>query len=135
DVTWDDSLFGYQIGKDDLSYDDRDNAAFAPLARVIDNAFTWGAERPPRNPWHKTLIYELHVKGFTKKMPGVPDEMRGTYAGMTAEPAIQHLLDLGITAVELLPIHQHLDDRYLLDAGRVNYWGYNTLNFFAPQLS
>ena len=135
DLKWDDSLFGYTISGDDTAFDPRDSAAFAPLARVIDTAFTWGDDRPPRTPWHKTLIYELHVKGFTKKMPGVPETVQGTYAGMTCEPAVQHLLDLGITAVELLPVHHHMDDRYLTDAGKVNYWGYNTLNFFAPQLS
>jgi glycogen operon protein len=135
DLKWQDALFGYKIGQDDLSFDDRDSAAFAPLARVIDPAFTWGDDRRPNTPWHKTLIYELHVKGFTKKMPGVPEPLRGTYAGLASEPAIQHLVDLGVTAVELLPIHHHLDDRYLIDSRRVNYWGYNTLSFFAPQLS
>src|SRR5947209_9389297 len=92
DLKWDDSLFGYKIGQDDLSFDDRDSAACAPLARVIDSAFTWGDDRPPRTPWHKTLIYELHIKGFTRKMPGVPEPLRGTYAGMTCEPAVQHLV-------------------------------------------
>jgi glycogen operon protein len=135
DLKWDDSLFGYKIGKDDLSFDDRDSAAVAPLARVIDPAFTWGDDRAPRTPWQKTFIYEAHVKGFTRNLPGVPEHLRGTYAGLAAEPVVQHLIDLGVTAVELLPIHQHMDDRYLVDLGRVNYWGYNTLNFFAPQLS
>jgi isoamylase len=135
DVRWDDAVFGYTIGKDDLTFDARDSAAFAPLAQVIDTAFTWGDDRPPRTPWHKTLIYEAHVKGFTMRHPGVPKELRGTYAGFGAEPVIEHLTDLGVTAVELLPIHHHLDDRHLADAGRANYWGYNTLSFFAPQLS
>src|SRR5688500_17320148 len=121
DVRWDDSLFGYRIGQDDLTFDDRDSAAFAPLATVIDPAFTWGDDRPPRTPWHKTLIYEAHVKGFTKRHPGVPENLRGTYAGFGSDAVIQHLLDLGVTAVELLPVHQHLDDRYLVDAGKVNY--------------
>lgn len=134
DLRWDDSLFGYQIGnpEKDLSFDTRDNAAFAPLAAVIDPAFTWGDDRPPRTPWHKTLIYELHVKGFTKRMPGVPEKLQGTYAGLASEAAIKHLNDLNVTAVELMPVHHHVDDRHLVERGQVNYWGYNTLGFFAP---
>ncbi|MCI0702735.1 MAG: glycogen debranching protein GlgX [Planctomycetia bacterium] len=135
DVRWDDSLFGYKIGQDDLSFDDRDSAAFAPLAQVIDTAYTWGDDRPPHTPWHKTLIYEAHVKGFTMRHPGVPEELRGTFAGFGSEAVIQHLLDLGVTAVELLPVHHHLNDRHLLEKGLTNYWGYNTLSFFAPQIS
>jgi isoamylase len=135
DVRWDDSLFGYKIGQDDLSFDDRDSAAYAPLGAVVDSAFTWGNDQPLRTPWHKTLIYELHVKGFTRRMPGVPENARGTYAGLASEPAVQHLVNLGVTAVELLPVHQNLQDRHLLEKGLRNYWGYNTLNFFAPQLS
>ena len=135
DVRWDDSVFGYQVGKDDLSFDSRDNAAFAPLASVIDTAFTWGDDRPPRTPWHKTLIYEGHVVGLTARHPEVPEDRRGTYAGVTTEPVIQHLLDLGVTAVELLPVHYHLNDRQLVERGLTNYWGYNTLNFFAPHVA
>jgi glycogen operon protein len=135
DTRWDDSLFGYEIGKDDLSFDRRDSAAFAPLAQVIDTAFTWGEDRPPRTPWHKTLIYEAHVKGFTMRHPGVPKELRGTYAGFGSEAVIRHLTELGVTAVELLPVHHHLNDRHLLEKGLTNYWGYNTLGFFAPHLS
>ena len=136
DVRWDDALFGYKIGdpEADLSFDDRDSAAFAPLAAVIDPAFTWGDDRPPRTPWHKTIIYELHVKGFTKRHPGVPEKLRGTYAGLASEAAIKHLTDLGVTAVELMPVHHHLDDRHLVEKGLRNYWGYNTLGFFAPDL-
>ncbi|MFO0852670.1 MAG: glycogen debranching protein GlgX [Gemmataceae bacterium] len=135
DVRWDDSLFGYQIGQDDLSFDDRDNAKFAPLGAVVDGAFTWGDDRPPRTPWHKTLIYEAHVKGFTKLHPDVPEKLRGTYAGLASEAAIKHLLDLNVTAVELLPVHHNLQDRHLVEKGLANYWGYNTLSFFAPQQS
>ena len=133
-MKWDDSLFGYQLHgpEADLSFDDRDSAAFAPLAAVADTSFVWGDDRPPLTPWHKTLIYELHVKGFTQLMPEVPEQIRGTYAGLASDPAIQHLLSLGVTAVELLPIHYHIDDRFLVDRGKVNYWGYNTLGFFAP---
>src|SRR5438876_206426 len=106
DATWDDSLFGYTIGQDDTSFDERDSAPFAPLAAVIDTAFTWGDDRPPRTPWPKTVIYEMHVKGYTKLHPGVPDKLRGTYAGLASEDVIRHLTSLGITAVELMPVHQ-----------------------------
>ena len=136
DLKWADEDFGYTIGDAaaDLSFDKRDNAAFAPLAIVIDPAFTWGDDRPPRNPWHETLIYELHIKGFSKKNPNVPENLRGTYAGLATDASIRHLVDLGVTAVELMPVHHHVDDRHLLEKGLVNYWGYNTLNFFAPDL-
>jgi glycogen operon protein len=134
-LKWDDSLFGYQIGKDDLTRDERDSAPFAPLAAIVDTAFTWGDDRPPRTPWHKTLIYEMHVKGYTQRHPEVPETLRGTYAGLATDAAVRHLLDLGVTAVELLPVHQHLNDRNLVEKGLTNYWGYNTLGFFAPQLS
>src|SRR5262245_35438453 len=136
DLRWDDSLFGYKVGDAgaDLSLDERDSAAFAPLGAVIDTAFTWGDDRPPRTPWHKTLIYELHVKGFTMQHPDVPEKVRGTYAGVASEAAIEHLLSLGVTAVELMPVHHHVNDRHLLERGRSNYWGYNTLAFFAPDL-
>jgi isoamylase len=134
DLRWDDSLFGYKVGdaQADLSFDERDSAANAPLAVVIDPAFTWGDDRRPNTPWHKTLIYELHVKGFTKLNPLVAEKLRGTYAGLASEGAVQHLVDLGVTAVELLPVHHHTDDRFLTERGKVNYWGYNTLAFFAP---
>ncbi len=134
DVIWHDNMFGYRIGDpaDDLSFDKRDNAAFAPLAAVVDTAFTWGDDRPPKTPWHKTVIYELHVKGFTKQHPDVPKSIRGTYAGLASEASISYLRDLGVTAVELMPVHYHLDDRHLVDNGLKNYWGYNTLSFFAP---
>jgi glycogen operon protein len=134
DLRWDDSLFGYPMGKDDLQRDERDNAAYCPLASVIDTAFTWGDDRPPRVPWHKTLIYEAHVKGLTMRHPGVPEERRGTYAGVATEAVIGHLKSLGVTAIELLPVHYHLDDKYLVERGLKNYWGYNTLNYFAPHV-
>ncbi len=136
DLHWDDSLFGYKIGdpEADLSFDTRDSAAFAPLAAVVDTAFTWGDDRPPRIPWHKTMIYELHPRGFTMRHPEVPEKVRGSYAGVASEPAIQHLLSLGVTAVELMPVHHHVDDRHLVDRGQHNYWGYNSLAYFAPDL-
>ena len=131
-LKWDNSLFSYKLNEGDLTFDDSDSAAFAALARVVDPAFTWGDDRPPRTPWHKTLIYEAHVKGLTKQHPEVPENLRGTYAAVASEPVIQHMLDLGVTAVELLPVHFHVDDRYLSEKDLVNYWGYNSLGFFAP---
>jgi isoamylase len=134
-IRWDDSLFGYRAGDPagDLSFDERDSAAHAPLAVVVDPAFSWGDDRPPRTPWHKTVVYEMHVRGFTMRHPEVPELLRGTYAGLACEPTIQHLKKLGVTAVELLPVHLHLDDRHLMERGLVNYWGYNTLGFFTPE--
>jgi glycogen operon protein len=131
-IRWDDSLFGYPIGADDLKLCEKDSAAFAPLGTVVDTSFTWGDDGPPQTPWHRTVVYECHVKGFTKKMPGVPDDLRGTYAGLASDAAVSHLLDLGVTAVELLPVHHRADDRHLQERGLSNYWGYNTLAFFAP---
>ena len=132
---WLDERWGYKVGDPtaDLSFDDRDNAAYAHLAEVVDEAFTWGDDRPPQTPWNKTIIYELHVKGFTKLHPDVPEKLRGTYAGLASEASIGYLKELGITAVELLPVHEHIDDRHLVERGLVNYWGYNTLGFFAPE--
>jgi glycogen operon protein len=134
DVKWDDSMFAYKLGDplEDAAIDDRDNAAFAPLARVIDPSFDWGNDSRPYTAWHKTVIYEAHVKGFTKKMPGVPEPLRGTYAGVASDAAIEHMTKLGITAIELLPVHYHIDDRHLQEKNLVNYWGYNSLGFFAP---
>jgi isoamylase len=131
---WSDEMWSYRVGdpKADLSFDKRNNARFAPLAVVVDEAFTWGDDRPPRIPWNKTLIYELHVKGFTRLHPGVPANLRGTYSGLSSDAAIRYLKNLGITAVELLPVQEPLDDRHLVERGLVNYWGYNTLNYFAP---
>ena len=131
-VRWDESLFGFQSGQDDTTFDTRDSAAYAPLAAVVDTAFTWGGDRPLRTPWHHTLIYELHVRGFTAQHPGIPEPLRGTYLGLASEPAIQHLVSLGVTAVELMPVHHHVDDWHLVKRGLGNYWGYNTLSYFAP---
>ena len=135
-LQWSDAHFGYRVGhaKADLSFDKRDNAAGMPKSRVIDPAFTWGDDRAPRVPWHDTVIYELHVRGFTMKHPEVPPELRGTYAGLATAPVIEHLLRMGVTAVELMPVHSFVDDRYLLDKGMRNYWGYNTIGFFSPDM-
>jgi isoamylase len=131
---WGDEMFAYRIGHpdEDLSFDPRDNAALAPLGAVIDPAFTWGDDRPPRTPWHKTVIYEAHVRGLTKLHPEVPEALRGTFAGLTVEPVIRHLQDLGVTAVELMPVHHAVVSRSLLDRGLTEYWGYNSIAYFAP---
>ncbi len=133
-VDWKDANYGYRIGDpaEDLSKDERDNAASAPLASVVDTAFTWGEDRPPRIRWNDLVIYEVHVKGFSFQNPQVPAPVRGTYAGLASEASIRHLKDLGVTAVELMPVHHHVIDRHLVDSGLTNYWGYNTLAFFAP---
>ena len=134
DLRWSDSHFGYRIGNKnaDLSFDRRDSAPGMLKAMVIDPAFTWGTDRPPHTPWHKSIIYEMHVRGFTIQHPRVPETLRGTYAGLATGPVIDHLLKLGITAVELMPVHYFIDDRQLIERGLRNYWGYNTIGFFAP---
>ena len=135
-VRWHDAVFGYTVGSpvEDLSYDDRDDSAFAPLAAVVDAAFDWRGDRHPQTPWHETIIYEAHVKGFTNRHPDVPEHLRGTYAALGLPPIIDHLKRLGITAIELMPVHHHSYDRHLVERGLSNYWGYNTLAFFAPDI-
>ncbi|HEX2101486.1 MAG TPA: glycogen debranching protein GlgX, partial [Candidatus Synoicihabitans sp.] len=137
ELRWDDSLFGYTIGDpgEDLSFDERDSAPFAPLSMVIDPAFDWGSTRRPHHVWHETIVYEAHVRGLTMMHPEVPEHLRGTYAGIASPAIIAHLQKLGVTAVELMPIHHFVQDRHLLDRGLRNYWGYNTLGFFAPEPS
>jgi isoamylase len=136
ELKWSDAHFGYRVGhpRADLSFDKRDTAAGMPKCRVVDPAFTWGGDRPPRTSLHDTVIYELHVRGFTKRHPDIPPALRGTYAGLATAPAIDHLQRLGVTAVELMPVHAFVDDRHLLDRGLRNYWGYNTIGFFAPDM-
>jgi glycogen operon protein len=133
-VVWDDSLFGYRIGGEENEADERDSAAFVPKCVVVNHAFVWGNDRLLRTPLDRTLIYEVHVKGFTKLHPDVPEELRGTYAGLGSAAAIDYLANLGITAVELMPVHQHADERHLVERGLTNYWGYNTIGFFAPDV-
>ena len=135
-IRWSDALFGYPIGHPDadLARDDRDSAANIPKCVVIDPAFTWGDDRPLRIPWNETMIYEVHVKGFTARHPEVPRALRGTFAGLACPAAIEHLRSLGITAVELLPIHQFVADKHLVERGLTNYWGYNSIGFFAPDV-
>jgi glycogen operon protein len=136
DLVWSDTAFGYHVGDPamDLSFDERDNAGTAALGAVINSAFRWRGDKPPRTPWHKTLIYEMHVKGFTHKSPWVPREWRGKYAGVACEGSLRHLKSLGVTAIELMPVHHHVDERSLAERGLTNYWGYNTLGYFAPDI-
>jgi isoamylase len=135
DIKWSDSQFSYRIGhrNQDLSFDRRDSAPGMLKAAVIDPAFTWGTDRPPCIPWHQSVIYEVHVKGFTIQHPEVPPALRGTYAGLATAPVIDYLKRLGVTAIELLPVHSFVDDRHLVAKGLRNYWGYNSIGYFAPE--
>ncbi len=134
-VRWSNEMFGYTIGdpEADLSFDRRDNAALALKAIVVDPVFDWEGDRRPNRPLHETVIYELHVKGFSKLWDAVPGPLRGTYAGLASPPAIEYLKNLGVTAVELLPVHRHVDSKHLVDKGLTDYWGYNSIGFFAPE--
>ncbi len=136
ELRWHDALFGYRIGSPlhDLSRDRRPSAPYMPKCQVVDPAFTWGDDRPPRTSWHDTIIYELHVKGFTCLHPFIPEKLRGTYAGLAAAPAIDYFKRLGITAVELMPVHAFVDERHLITKGLRNYWGYNSIGFFVPDM-
>ncbi|MBN4050056.1 glycogen debranching protein GlgX [Nitrospira defluvii] len=131
-IQWHEAMVAYT--SEGVGADTRDNAAFAALAKVVDTAYSWGDDKAPRHPWHETLIYETHVKGLTARHPDVPEKLRGTYSGVISESVIKHLHALGVTAVELMPVHHHIDDHFLLKKGLSNYWGYNTLSFFAPEL-
>ncbi len=133
---WNDSHHGYRVGsgRRDLSFDRRDNARWMPKCRVVEPAFTWGQDRRPSVPWSDTVIYEAHVRGTTIRHPDLPRAKRGTFGGLASPVMIQHLKSLGVTAVELLPVHAFIDDRFLVEKGLRNYWGYNTLGFFAPEL-
>ncbi|HXX84930.1 MAG TPA: glycogen debranching protein GlgX [Casimicrobiaceae bacterium] len=133
-LRWSDALFGYTVRhkRADLSFDRRDSAGGMPKCKVIDPAFTWGEDRRPGVPWHEMVIYELHVRGHTMQHPDVPPPLRGTYAGLATAPVIDHLKRLGVTTVELMPVHAFVDDRRLAEQGLRNYWGYNSIGFFAP---
>ncbi len=137
EIQWSDEVFGYTVGAPDadLVRDDRDSAPVMPRSLVVDQAFTWGDDRSPRTPWNRTVIYECHVKGMTARHPGVPKQLQGTYLGLSSDPVIDHLLSLGITAVELMPVHHFLPDHDLVERGLTNYWGYNSISFFAPHVS
>ena len=133
-VEWNPALFGYQMETgDDLTFDERDSAQYMPKARVIDGAFTWGGDRLPRTGWDQTVIAELHVRGYTKMHPDVPEPYRGTFRGLAEPAVIRHLKSIGVTSVELLPIHSYVQDDYLLNKRLTNYWGYNTIGFFSPE--
>jgi isoamylase len=133
-VVWSDAHFGYRVGspRADLSFDRRDNAAGMPKCVVVDPAFTWGNDRLLHTRWHDVILYEMHVRGYTMKHPAVPPELRGTFAGLSTPAVIEYLVDLGVTAVELLPVNNFVDDRYLVQKGLRNYWGYSPISFFAP---
>jgi isoamylase len=132
EVDWDDSVFGYPLGEDDLTMDERDSAAHVPKSIVVNPFFDWREDRHPRTPWQQTVIYETHVKGLTMRHPGVERELRGTYAGLASPPVIDYLTSLGVTAIELQPVHHFVQDHFLREKGLRNYWGYNSIGFLAP---
>src|SRR3954462_8846940 len=134
-LRWSDAHFGYRVGstREDLSFDRRDNARGMPKCRVVDRAFTWGDDRAPRVPWSDAVIYETHVRGLTMRSPDVGPQLRGTFAGLSTQAMIDKLRSLGITSLELLPIQAFCDDRHLVERTLRNYWGYNTIGFFAPE--
>jgi isoamylase len=133
-VKWDPAVYGYPLGGDDREVNDADSAPFMPKSVISSPWFEWGDDRPLRTPWHETVLYEAHVKGLTMRHPGVPEALRGTYAGMASPAVIEHLQRLGVTAIELMPVHHFVHDHYLADKGLRNYWGYNSIGFFAPHL-
>jgi glycogen operon protein len=134
-LRWSDVLHGYTVGhrREDLSYDRRDSASCVPKCRVVDEAFTWGNDRPPAVPWHETIVYEAHVRGLTMRHPEIPPRLRGTYAALASPPMLEHFRRLGVTTLELMPVHAFIDERWLIERKLRNYWGYNTLGFFAPE--
>jgi len=134
DIHWHDALFGYRIGarNEDLSFDRRDSARRMPKCEVIDPAVTWGDDHPPKHPWSQTIIYEAHVKGMTARHPELPRHLKGTFAGLADPSVVDHLVKLGVTAIELMPVQSFFDEKHLIDRDLGNYWGYNTIGFFAP---
>jgi isoamylase len=136
EIKWNPAHFGYVMDSPDLdlSFDERDSARYMPKCRVVDPAFTWGKEHRPSIPWERTIFYETHVKGFTKLHPAVPPNLRGTYAGLAVKEVVDYIKSLGVTSVELLPVHAFVQDQHLVDKGLANYWGYNSIGFFAPEL-
>ncbi|HNC31288.1 MAG TPA: glycogen debranching protein GlgX, partial [Cyclobacteriaceae bacterium] len=133
-INWDDSLFGYDVNSEekDLSFSESDSAPFIPKSVVIDDSFDWEDDKAPKTGYHHTIIYEAHVKGLTKQLAGIPENLRGTYAGVGHPKTIEYLKSLGITAIELMPVHHFVSDRHLKEKGLNNYWGYNSIGFFAP---
>jgi isoamylase len=134
-LRWSDAHYGYRIGapRADLSFDRRDNAAGMPKSVVVDPSFMWGRDRPPEIPWMKRVFYETNVRGYTMQHPNVPPALRGTFLGLSSPRVIEHLVDLGVTTIELLPVHAFVDDRNLIERRLRNYWGYNSIGFFAPE--
>jgi len=132
DVEWNDAVFPYPLGGDDLQRDDRDSAPYVPKAVVIDDSFDWRRDRAPGRKLHETVIYEVHVKGFSKLRQDIPEHLRGTYAGLAHPASVDYLTSLGVTAVELLPVHQFVHEKHLIDKGLRNYWGYHSYGYFAP---
>ncbi len=134
-LRWSDEVFGYTVGHPDgdLSFDERDSAPFAPLGVVIDSRFDWRGEKRPVVTWPETVIYETHIRSLTRRHPDVPENLRGTYAGLATPAVLRHLQELGVTTVELMPVHHFVHDRHLLEKRLCNHWGYNSLNFFAPE--
>ena len=130
-IEWDEALFSYRFG-DPESYNDTDSGPYAMTSVVVNPFFDWADDRPPRTPYHETVIYEAHVRGMTMRHPDIPDEVRGSYAGIAHPAMIKYLRGLGVTALELMPVHQFVHDATLADKGLRNYWGYNTIGFFAP---
>jgi isoamylase len=132
DVRWDEAVFPYQLNEGPDVRNDKDSAPFMPKCIVQQPLFDWAGDQLLKRPWHETIIYELHVKGFTARHPDVPPELRGTYAGLAHSASIDYLKQLGVTAVELMPVHHFLQDKHLVDQGLRNYWGYNSISFLAP---
>src|SRR5579884_2495977 len=134
-VDWSQPVFGYRFGRrsEDLTRDVRDSARGIPKSVVVDSTFDWGGDRRPCVPWTDTVIYETHVKGLTARHPDVPEDLRGTYAGLAQPAVLDYLQSLGVTAVELMPVHHFVNDKFLLDRGLTNYWGYSSIGYFAPE--
>ena len=142
ELVWDPAVFGYKMeSMDDLTFDERDSAPFMPKCVVVDPNFDWGetpgrarrgSQRQLAVSFNDTIIYEMHVRGYTKKHPAVPEYLRGTYCGLAQPAVLDYIKSLGVTSIELLPIHAFINDSHLLDQGLTNYWGYNSIGFFAP---
>jgi isoamylase len=135
-IHWHDSLFGYKVGdaQQDLSFSEEESAPFIPKCIVIDGRFDWRNDKAPKIPYHLSTIYETHVKGFTQLNPAIPENIRGTYSAIAHPASIQYLKSLGVTAIELMPVHHFLNEHFLEQKGLTNYWGYNTIGFFAPDI-
>ncbi|MEO7273661.1 MAG: glycogen debranching protein GlgX [Vicinamibacterales bacterium] len=129
---WNEAIFPYLFAEPENSRNDQDSAQYVPKSIVVNPYFDWGHDRRPNTPWHRTVVYETHVKGFTRSHPEIPEDIRGTYAGMAHPAAVKYLQRLGITAIELLPVHQFVQDSTLHDKGLRNYWGYNSIAYLAP---